>query len=586
MGIKLLDKNTAEQISAGEVIENPSSVVKELVENALDAGATRIQVEILGGGKSSIIVTDNGSGICDAELPLAFKRFATSKITAINDLDNLSSLGFRGEALPSIAAVAKLAMTTRVEGSLSGSRIIIAAGEVLKIEEVGAPQGTRVEIEELFYNTPARLKFLRADAVESTRINALISELALANPGVAFDLKSASRTLFSSSGDGVLLHVIASIYGNDTAEAMLEINRLDSNSGCSLHGYTSSPHLNRSSRRWITLIVNGRLIKNPLIVNALERGYGDLLPGRRYPLSILHLRMPPGVMDVNVHPAKVEVRFLEPESVKNFVYRSVKIVLQGEYKLPQWPESSRGYDDSGLDLSFNREHWTATNIFDKSAHYELLSAKNSTLDSETGHGFEAKLISGSYRLIGQYLQSYLVVERDETLLLIDQHAAHEKVIYHQLCHKEQFTESEQGAQLTIPLTIDLPPDWRNRMADLIPLLTREGFDIETIGIDSYVIRSVPFVFQSDIESSKVYDILEQLVTAGDKVNLNDREAILKTIACHRSIKAKQPLSRDEMEELLSYWENTPGAHFCPHGRPTVISFDRSQLEKGFLRKGN
>lgn len=589
MGIRKLDKKTAEQIAAGEVIENPASVVKELVENALDAAATKIEVEIENGGKSFIAVTDNGSGINSRDLPLAFKRFATSKLVVLDDLNKLSSLGFRGEALPSIAAVARVRMTTRAEGELAGAQITLSGGDIIAQEETGTPPGTRVEVTDLFYNTPGRLKFLRAGSVESTRISTLLSEMALARPGTAFNLKSAKRNLFSSSGDGVLLHVIGSLYGNDTAEAMIQIDRRDSDSGCSLTGYTSAPYLTKSSRRWITLVVNGRLIKNPMMVNALERAYGDLLTKQRHPLAILYLDISPELIDVNVHPAKVEIRFQEPETVKKLIYRSVKLALQDTRKLPDWPEK-----DLISDYSTQKpESWRGSRLFDQPADFKPvpmqygeskinlhLQAKETDFDSENEPPSE------TCRLIGQYLQSYLVAQKGENLLLIDQHAAHERINYHRLQNMDRESGRGERSQLIMPVTLNFPSIWRNKIPKLLPVINTLGFDLEPLGEDSYVVRSVPFTLSENVSSSQLYDLLEQLLTTDYESESEYREAILKTIACHRSIKAKQPLTRDEMEELLRDWEKTPRAQYCPHGRPTVISFDRVQLDKSFHRKGS
>ncbi len=595
MEIRVLDKNTAEQIAAGEVIENPASVVKELVENALDAGATRIEVEIENGGKDLIAVTDNGHGINASELPLAFKRFATNKLTALDDLNNLSSLGFRGEALPSIAAVARVKLTTRAAGELSGSRLTLAGGEVLEQEEVGAPPGTRVEVTDLFYNTPGRLKFLRAGSAESTKISTLLAEMSLARPETTFNLTSGKRNLFSSAGDGVLLHVIGSLYGNDTAEAMVEINHRDNYSGCILTGFTSAPYLTRSSRRWITLVVNGRLIKNPMMVNALERAYGDLLPKQRHPLAVLCLAIPPELIDVNVHPAKVEIRFQEPDTVKKLIYRSIKLALKDTQKLPDWPEKDLIPDYTSQqpkDLQGGRlfDHPTrfepAAGMYrDSERNFNRYSslhpeAKESAFNSKTDPDSE------NCRLIGQYIQSYLVVQKGENLLLIDQHAAHERINYHRLQNLDPSSNQGEGAQLTIPVTLNLPPAWRSRVPKLIPVINAAGFDVEPLGEDSYVIRSVPFLLRENVSSSQLYDLLEQLLTADYGSESDYRETILKAIACHLSVKAKQSLTEDEMEKLLREWEKTPRAQYCPHGRPAVISFNRAQLDKSFHRKGS
>ncbi len=592
MRIRELDKSTAEQIAAGEVIENPASVVKELVENALDAGASKIEVLIEGGGKNLVAVTDNGGGIITDELPLAFKRFATSKIAVIEDLHKLGSLGFRGEALPSIAAVARVKMTTRPRENRAGSEITLAGGEILSKEEVGAPPGTKVEVSDLFYNTPGRKKFLRASTAEATRISNLLAEMALANPEVAFSLKSGRRELFSSSGDGVLLHVIGSIYGNETAEAMIELNHHGGSAGLHVYGFISPPHLTRSSRRWITLVVNGRLIKNALLLNALERGYGDLLPTRRHPLSVLHFSIPKETIDVNVHPAKVEIRLQEPENIKTLLFRAVKSALRSAESLPVWP----GPVDPAENFKRPQDRpdgylWQESRFFEQSGRFEALQ-------KETTHSawqpVPKKQINGTpgsgepaSHLIGQYLNSYLVVQKEDKLLLIDQHAAHERVIYHRLSETGDDASGDKSSQLTLPLTLELPSAWRGRLPVLLPLLEETGFKLETPGGDHYVVKAVPFMIRKNAGKGELYDLLEKIIAADeDPATSDSREAIRKTIACHRSIKAGQPLNTDEMQELLNEWDKTPHSHYCPHGRPTVLSFERSELEKSFLRRGS
>ena len=611
MGIKVLDKIIAEQIAAGEVIENPASVVKELVENAIDAGASKIDVELEEGGKNLIAVNDNGCGILASELPLAFQRFATSKLSILDDLEHISSLGFRGEALPSIAAVARVRLVTRPEGCLAASEITIEGGNTINQGETGAPPGSRVEVRDLFFNTPGRLKFLRAASVESTRVSTLLSEMSLAHPQIAFSLKSGKRNLFSSPGDGVQLHAIASLYGPESAEAMVELKRKDQSSDIALNGYTSSPYLTRSSRRWITLIVNDRLIKNPMIVNALERAYGELLPSRRHPLAVLILNIPPHKLDVNVHPAKIEIRFQDPETVKNIVYRTAKLALQQNQNLPDWPEqeaSKRSGDLAGSSSYAGRytahpgqnKPLSAENtellpgkhrpenqmLFNWHEHEKYHLQKNRHQKQPERVAEEEALASNKdCRLIGQYLQSYLLVQKDEDLLLIDQHAAHERIHYHRLSQNEPVLQKKESVQLTLPLTISTPSAWRSKIPELLPLLNKFGFDLEPLGEDNYVLRAVPFMLRGQADQARIYDLLENLVNENTTSEQDPDELILKTIACHRSVKAKQPLTRDEMEQLLFEWENTPLAEYCPHGRPTVIRFNRSQLEKSFHRTG-
>lgn len=594
MKIKILDNSTAEQIAAGEVIENPASVVKELVENSIDAKADKIFVEIKNGGKNYISVTDNGFGISAEQLPLAFKRFATSKLSSFEDLDHLSSLGFRGEALPSIAAVSRVKMTTRQAGEISANWITLAAGDVTGEGVTGSPYGTRVEVSDLFYNTPGRLKFLRADSVESSRISTLLSELSLAHPHIAFSLKSGTRLLLNSKGDGVLLHVLGSLYGKESAETMFEVKSRDSETGFLLSGYISAPHLNRSSRRWITLFVNGRLIKNAMILNALERGYADLLPRQRHPLAVINLTIAPEAIDVNVHPAKIEIRFHKPETVKNLVFRGVKLALQGEHKTPGWPDAGLGNYPQTAEKEGSSLYNQDNRLFNRKSYEQINTNNNMPAVRETAEDRVNRFFnhldrkddseSERSRLLGQFLNSYLVVQKGEELLLIDQHAAHERINYNRLQdNKGETNDKGSSIQLTIPLSLELPLAWKSQVDRLIPILNRNGFNLEPLGEDSYAVRSVPFNYRADTGTSQIYDLIENLIDADFKSEEEQLQVIRKTIACHRSVKAKQALSREEMEHLLREWENTPNAHYCPHGRPTVISFNRSQLEKGFDR---
>ncbi|HOL17004.1 MAG TPA: DNA mismatch repair endonuclease MutL [Bacillota bacterium] len=594
MTIKVLDQQTAEQIAAGEVIENPASVVKELVENALDAGAKLIEIAIQEGGRKSITVTDDGCGIPAAELPLAFMRFATSKLETLSDLQSIESLGFRGEALPSIAAVARVNLTTRPGETAAAARISVAGGKVLALEEVGAPAGTRVEVLDLFYNTPGRLKFLRAAPVESARVTALVTEMALAHPQVAFVLSSEKKTVLQTSGDGELLHVIGALYGADSAAAMLPLKDVSTQPWLSVSGYISAPHLNRASRRQITLIVNGRIIRSSALVSALERGYGTFLPGRRHPVAVLHLQVQPAFLDVNVHPSKTEVRFQQTEAVKELVYQAVKATLQRPAPSPRlrlrdsdakesqpalWREGVRRYLLEEISAP------AVPGALAGPTHGETAAAAARTLVPPDPVAREQgpSQAQGDCRLIGQFLHSYLLVQKGDQLLIIDQHAAHERVIYEALSRQPE--GANRGVQLSLPLTVEVPPSWQERMAELLPLLNENGFKMEPFGDNSYIIRAYPFEARGGYTAVDFYALLEEMVQAERAPAEGLREQVRKTVACHRAIKAHQPLSRQEMEQLLEDWEKIGAAPYCPHGRPAVITISREELDRGFKRKG-
>ena len=583
--IQILDSQTAEKIAAGEVIEHPASAVKELVENSLDAGADQIEISLAEGGKRLVRVVDNGSGMDPHTLELAFSRFATSKLTALGDLDDLTSLGFRGEALPSIAAVSRVTLTSRRSEDLAAWRIKREGGAGGAPVECGAPEGTEVIVEDLFFNTPGRLKFLRGAPRELARISGLVTTLALAHPQCAFTLISEKRTVLRTSGDGSLLHTIGALYGKDAAGAMLPLNLREDPAGIALSGFTSAPRYSRASRRWVTVVINGRVVRSPALVNALERAYGGMLGRRRYPLAVLTLQIPPAHLDINVHPAKSEIRFEQPARFNDLVFRAVRMALLGlplqggakpaaGQRLEQWAQGRRSQEQL-LQPSLPGAH-----------SGDGAPAPPPTSEPGWGGagGSEPETYDGAgegCRFIGQFLYSYLVAQRGEELLLIDQHAAHERVLYHALLSKEP---TRRGTQLTIPLHLELPPAWREQLSTIKPYLEEAGFKLELFGDNSYIIREVPFSIRGGGEK-EIHVLLEQLFQEEPRPGEEEREHVLKTVACHRAVKAKQPLDRSEAEQLLRDWEQTPGAAYCPHGRPTVLHFHRDELDKGFHRRG-
>ncbi|NMD43316.1 MAG: DNA mismatch repair endonuclease MutL [Firmicutes bacterium] len=595
--IQLLDQKTAEQIAAGEVIEHPASVVKELVENSLDAGADRIEISLLGGGKRRIRVVDNGSGIAPAELELAFSRFATSKLTALGDLEAITSLGFRGEALPSIAAVSRVTLTTRRPGDLAARRIRREGGGGGAPEESGAPAGTEVIVEDLFFNTPGRLKFLRGAPREQARISSLVTALALARPDCAFTLTNERRTVLRTAGDGSLLHAIGALYGSDAAAAMLPLQRRSAEAAIQLSGFISAPHFSRASRRWVTVVINGRAVRCPLLVSALERAYGGMLGRGRYPLAVLVLQAAPALLDVNVHPAKSEVRFERPEQFNELLFRAARAALHAlplEGSAPEWSRKGKGQWDwekeaareGRLQQQQLLEPLQPPAHFQERAPGEELLPEGAHLfpgrgETAAADGAAGAAPAGGCRLIGQFLHSYLVAQKGEELLLIDQHAAHERVLYH------RFTAAEPGqrrAQLTIPLQLELPPAWRERFAEIGPFLEEAGFSLEPFGDNSFILRAVPLTVKDEPEP-EIHALFEQLLQGETAPGEDRRAAVLKTVACHRAVKARQPLERREAEQLLRDWETTPGAAHCPHGRPTVLRFHRAELDRGFHRRG-
>lgn len=596
MGIKKLDKTTSEQIAAGEVVENPASVVKELIENALDAGASRVEIKLAGGGRKMLKVIDNGTGIAARDLPMAFQRFATSKLSSLDDLERICSLGFRGEALPSIAAVTRVTMLTRARGAMTGSSIILEGGKITSQAEMGAPEGTAVEVKDLFYNTPGRLKFLRSDTAETARVTALVSDLALAHPRVAFILSNERTHLLQTSGDGNLLHAIGAVYGRETASTMLSIEVKNKEHDLELEGYISDPVQNRSNRRYISVTINGRPVKSPAVTAAVLRGYGSFLPKHRFPVAVLHLRISPALLDVNVHPAKTEVRFQSPEAVKELVYLGVRNTLHQPFADFSRQDTPAGHKDARKTaftpwMNGARQYVLETpQLKDKDSLQDttpsFLTVSQPPIEKSADEALEApgrEGGKGACRLIGQFLHSYIVAARDDELLLIDQHAAHERVIYEKLVSRGE--GKIEGAQLTVPLELEVPAAWREPLEELKPYLEEIGVKVESFGDNSYIIRSIPFSRKEWEGKEALYSMLEELVVKEFSPGENQQEKVMKTVACHGAIKAHQPLSDLEMEILLEQWENTPGCSYCPHGRPVVQVFHLRELEKGFQRKG-
>ncbi len=585
MGIKLLNKDISEQIAAGEVIESPVSVVKELVENSLDAASTEIDIYIEDGGKSLISVTDNGAGIKADELSLALERYATSKISSFDDLLKLYSLGFRGEALPSIASISKVKIATRRKEDLSGSSLISSGGEILKQEETGTAPGTTIEVKNLFFNTPARLKFLRSNTVETAKISSLISEMALVHPQVAFKLKSGDRLLLQTRGDNKLLHVIDSVYGKDIRENMIEVKGTDSDRHFVISGYTSAPVLTRSARRWITIAINQRLVHDNQVIFQLIRAYGNTLPSKRYPVAVINIDIPPAMIDVNVHPAKTEIRFEEPELIKNFIYKTIKRSLVSDKNLPYWPGNEFSKSVTSKNTLVNENNFIQDEIREN-YKTKAFSPEQRVTTSEHKDRYDDQLSdnAGSINLLGQFLSSYIVAQKDDELIIIDQHAAHERLLYYELEEEVRKKSRLLKQQLTMPLVINLPPRWTEGLTELMPLLKKHGFDLEPLSDTSYAVRAIPALFYENNDSSLVYSFLEDLFEDSIESIKAVEDKILKTIACHRSIKAKQPLTRVEMEHLINKWNKVTGFQYCPHGRPIVISLKKDDLDRQFKRR--
>jgi DNA mismatch repair protein MutL len=546
MPIKILAREVISKIAAGEVVERPASVVKELVENSLDASAAQISVEAQHGGVSLIRVTDNGSGIPAGDVELAFHRYATSKIDALTDLEKISTLGFRGEALPSIAAVAEVEILTKADDDTAGTYLYLKNGNIAKREKRSRPQGTTVTMHHLFRNFPARLKFLKSATTENGHIANLLSQYALAFPEVKFNLVLDGRLTLKTPGNGSLRDVVAEVYGLEIAQQMLEIGETDQSP--SVAGLVSPPSLSRSSRGYLSFFVNRRWVRSSLLARAAEDAYQGTLMTGKHPIVILNVSLPPQEIDVNVHPTKTEVKFRNSQTIYTAVQKSISKVL---VKAPP-PKIKTGIPSFTPPPSL----------------WAVKGAETTSLPI--------------LRVVGQLASNYIMAEGPEGLYLIDQHAAHERVLFEKiLAQRSQQKIEIQG--LLEPVNIELSPKQEEVLKMKCELLGEFGFNLEPFGARSYLLRAVPAMMKGGNLAETVRTLLDSLAT--EEEPSKREENIAQSIACHSAVKAGQSLTAEEMRELIKQLEQTNQPRTCPHGRPTTIHLSSRQLEKEFGRTG-
>lgn len=592
MTIRVLPPEVASQIAAGEVVERPASVVKELLENALDAGAKSVTVNIAAAGRTLIQVADDGAGIPADELTLAIERHATSKLVSADDLFRIATLGFRGEALSSIGSVSRLAITSRTADSPAGARLRVEGGIIGRLEKTGAPVGTVVSVEELFYNVPARLKFLKQDMTERRAIDALLTRYALAYPQVRFKVSEGNTPSLQTSGDGDRRAILASLYGVDTARQMLDVAAEED--GFKLSGFISPTVLTRSNRKEITFFVNGRWVQDTPLNAALLQAYHTLLMVGRYPLAALFLEVPPEEVDVNVHPAKAEVRFRNPDKAFSFIQRSARRALLAYAPVPQVaPQNLWGRSDDRPQTTDGRPQVDAAWIL---AHAD---DRPSTTDNSGVSLQHDGVVSGPssvvvqqsisthiplLRLIGQIGATYLVAEGPDGLYLIDQHAAHERVLFEKLMAQHEQKAIPSQALLT-PAVVHLAPASAKLLEDQLPVLQHFGFHVEPFGQNSYQVRAMPTLFANSDPAAALRALVEDFEE--DEAPLqNEIEAKIAGRVCKRlAVKAGQVLSPDEQRALLNDLETCSSPRTCPHGRPTMIHLSVDTLERQFGRKG-
>lgn len=588
MTIHVLPDEVASQIAAGEVVERPASVVKELLENAIDAGANRISIRILQAGQRLIEISDDGIGISLSELELAVARHATSKLAKSDDLFHIRTLGFRGEALASIASVSHFILTSRTSIQDQGGRISIDGGKTTSIDQVGVPVGTVIQVEDLFYNTPARLKFLKREQTERQQIDALVTRYALAYPHISFQLDQEERTSLHTSGNGDRREVLSALYGVDLGKQLLEVDFADE--GVRITGYISPISQTRSNRKEITFFVNGRWVQDSTLSTALLRAYQTFLMVGRYPIAILFIDLEPEDVDVNVHPAKAEVRFRNPDQMFSLMQRAVRRALLAYSPVPQISVNTWH-----LDPSLNHPlDWSKT-AFDHGEAEDPLTLEKPfgfsggpTPENSTNGmpAFQTPVLpSGSIpllRWIGQIGATYLVAEGPDGLYLIDQHAAHERILFEKMLKQKDHLVSQA---LLEPVVLQLPPSTEAMMNEVLPVFEHLGFQVEEFGSHSFRIRAIPEIFAGKDPTAAVRVAVEDFEE--DETPLSgELEARLAARICKRmAVKGGQVLSSEEQKQLIKDLENCSSPRTCPHGRPTMIHLSVDLLEKQFGRRG-
>lgn len=571
MPIQILAPEVASQIAAGEVVERPASVVKELVENSLDAGAKKITIHVKGAGKRFIEVADNGSGIHANELPLTISRHATSKLSTAEDLFHIHTLGFRGEALASIGSVSHLAITSRAAGSEMGAQLRVDGGHMSDVEPVGVPVGTVVRVADLFYNVPARLKFLKTDITERRHIDEFVTRYALAYPEVRFQLRQDERLTVQTSGSGDRREILASLYSVELAQQMLEV--LAEYEQLSITGFTSAITHTRSNRREIHFFINGRWVQDPALVTAVVQAYHTYLMVGRYPQSVLFVNMPPEMVDVNVHPTKAEVRFQERDRIFSAVQRATRRALLAHTPVPGFGLTTPSLPVTSSQVFQGKGTWTS---IDQEVRQTELAWEPRSGDMEPP---AVPLL----RLVGQIAAAYIVAEGPDGLYLIDQHAAHERILFERYLEDRQETIPSQV--LLQPAAVEFSAADARLIDEQLPILEELGFHIEAFGMNTYLVRSIPQIL-SGIEPSAALRVLVEDFEEDERPLESEQEAKIIARICKRAaVKAGKTLSADEQRALLSDLEKCKAPRTCPHGRPTMIHLSVDLLERQFGRRG-
>src|SRR5450432_372719 len=654
--IHVLSETVANQIAAGEVVERPASVVKEMLENSLDAGATRIKISVEAGGKKLIQITDNGCGMVRDDAMLAFERHATSKIKNTEDLLSIATLGFRGEALPSIASVSRLRLETRAEEEAAGTVVEINGGKIARVEEAGLPLGTSITVRDLFFNVPARKKFLKAESTELSHIASLVTHYALAHPEKHFELHSATNALLVAPPVAGHRERVYQVFGQETLDQLIplaavqplqriglpqpppwrrdpEVEAERAEPGeIRLHGFVSKPELQKLNRNSIFLFVNGRLIRDRLIQHALTEAYRNILPPTVFPVVLLFLELPSAEVDVNVHPSKTEVRFRQQSIMHDFVRDSVRAALMKARPVPQFATEIHAHPTAGASLTPGARissieaspGWRSPDASAGAQSFALQAQATPQVTDRFQFGMDGIAIEGNAALslvrapqpilndtcappipdeieavshsdgditpalatlkpLGQIRESFILAVNHEGLWIIDQHVAHERVLFEKVL-KQRAAQKSESQRLLMPLVLELTPAQQAVFSEISDELNENGFEAEPFGARSIAIKVAPAGIEAFQVEHMLHELLDQLLREDQAINLEKvRTRIAASIACHAAIKVNMPLEQNKMEWLLAELAKTECPMSCPHGRPVVLRYSMKDIQKAFKR---
>ena len=568
--INILDAALADKIAAGEVVERPSSVVKELVENSIDAKASKIDIFVIDGGRTLIEVKDNGVGMSKEDAVISIKRHATSKIRFDQDLFAIKTMGFRGEALSAISSVSKFTLSTNNDSLSSGTKLYCLNSEVISIENCALPQGTDIKVEELFYNTPARLKYLKSDTSELSYVTDIVYKLALANPHISFSLTSNNKTIFKTSGKNDVIEIVAAIYGINVAKNMLKFEAKTND--FHIYGYTSNISISKSNRYGIQSYTNNRFVRNKILSDCIIDGYHEFLFENRYPYTVLYIQTDATLLDVNVHPTKQEIRISKENELKQLIKETIATTLKSNNQIINQTIKKVVNEDKPVQTFFD--------------YADVLKEDEESYSNETHIQQALKLeeketINKDYEVIGQIHGTYIIAQSKDGFILIDQHAAQERVRYEK--YQKLFSKPSSIIDLLIPLVIELPMNEFQVVCDNLDLLNKLHINAEPFGNNTIKITQIPYYFERVDLKVYVDDVINQIVTNKkiDEKLLTDYA--VATAACKASLKANTYLTTTDMQQIIFDLFNCEDPYTCPHGRPTTVKYSKYELERFFKR---